>query len=310
MESRNLKEFIVLCEEKNYWNAADRLYMNQSTLSKHIKAMEKELGVPLFVRTTRNVRLSVFGEVYLEYARKAVREEYEIQTQLNFIRDREEGALTIGSIPVMPQYGITDLLVHFEEQHPEIRISIIEDDSAALTNMLFDNKCSMAFIRESRIDFERKFLTDTAFVRIPYCSDSLVVCLPKDHPLASAKELTFKDLAGEKFCLLKEGTLIYNLCIDAFQEAGFTPDIAFTSHNVGSLLNMVFSGGLLTILSNQHVDRPTEAGFADTPPFAVVPLRPAIRTQVSLIYPKNIEQAPSVKKFSDYCSRHLISPAN
>lgn len=306
MESRYLKEFIVLCEEKNYWNAAERLYMNQSTLSKHIKAMEKELGIPLFLRTTRNVRLSVFGEVYLEYARKAIREEYSIQAHLNFMKNQEEGALTIGSIPVMPQYGITDLLIHFEEQHPEIRINIVEDDSSILTDMLFHDKCSMAFIRESRMDFERKFLNDSSFVRIPYCSDALVVCLPKDHPLAASEKLTIRDLEGEKFCFLKEGTLIYNLCIDAFQEAGLAPDIAFTSHNVGSLLNMVFNGGLLTILADKHVARPAEAGFADTPPFAVVPLFPSIRTQVSLIYSKDKTLSPSIKKFSDYCSRHLI----
>ena len=57
MNTEYLKEFVVLAETKNFWEASDRLYMNQSTLSKHIKSLENELGVDLFLRTTRRVDL-------------------------------------------------------------------------------------------------------------------------------------------------------------------------------------------------------------------------------------------------------------
>ena len=55
MNTENIKEFIVLAETKNFWEASERLYMNQSTLSKHIKSLENDLGVALFTRTTRRV---------------------------------------------------------------------------------------------------------------------------------------------------------------------------------------------------------------------------------------------------------------
>ena len=58
MNTENLKEFIVLAETKNFWEASERLYMNQSTLSKHIKNLESELGISLFTRTTRRVELT------------------------------------------------------------------------------------------------------------------------------------------------------------------------------------------------------------------------------------------------------------
>ena len=65
MNTDNLKEFMVLAETKNFWEASDRLYMNQSTLSKHIKSLENELGVPLFTRTTRRVELTSYGQTFL-----------------------------------------------------------------------------------------------------------------------------------------------------------------------------------------------------------------------------------------------------
>lgn len=64
MNTEYLKEFVVLAETKNFWEASDRLYMNQSTLSKHIKSLENELGINLFLRTTRRVELTNYGQTF------------------------------------------------------------------------------------------------------------------------------------------------------------------------------------------------------------------------------------------------------
>lgn len=77
MNTENLKEFIVLAETKNFWEASERLYMNQSTLSKHIKNLESELGISLFTRTTRRVELTNYGRIFLPYAKSVIRSEFE-----------------------------------------------------------------------------------------------------------------------------------------------------------------------------------------------------------------------------------------
>lgn len=64
MNTEYLKEFVVLAETKNFCEASDRLYMNQSTLSKHIKSLENELGINLFLRTTRRVELTNYGQTF------------------------------------------------------------------------------------------------------------------------------------------------------------------------------------------------------------------------------------------------------
>lgn len=82
MDINYFKEFSVLAETRNYWEAAERLFVNQSTLSKHIKAMEKELGVLLFSRTTRKVELTEFGKALLPYAQSIMHTQFEYSALL------------------------------------------------------------------------------------------------------------------------------------------------------------------------------------------------------------------------------------
>ena len=79
MELSYIREFVVLAETGNYLEAADALFIAQSSLSRHIKSIELDLGSPLFDRTTRKVVLNGFGQAFLPYAKKMVeiQEEYE-----------------------------------------------------------------------------------------------------------------------------------------------------------------------------------------------------------------------------------------
>lgn len=124
MNTENLKEFIVLAETKNFWEASERLYMNQSTLSKHIKSLENDLGVALFTRTTRRVELTNYGEIFLPYAKSVTRSEFEGISAIQRMLNIENGLLTIGTIPSMPQYHITQFLSQFQKLYPETTINV------------------------------------------------------------------------------------------------------------------------------------------------------------------------------------------
>lgn len=307
MNTSFFKEFVVLSETKNYWEASERLYINQSTLTKHIKSMEEELGVPLFDRTTRRVELTSYGEAFLPYAQNMLKQEYEYSSLLLQMKDAQNGYLSLGSIPAMAQYNITNLLLNFQEMVPDSKVRVIEDDSAQLLRLLSEKRCELAFLRESKLSFEKNFLKDEQFVRIPYLRDRLVAILPKNHPLAASPEISLRSLKDDTFCLLKEGTLLYDLSVSACQEAGFIPNVAFTSHRLDSILDMVISGGMVALLANQHVGRPTTAGFSAESPFAIVDISSKIQTQISLCYRRDDSLSPTAKQFVAYCQEHFIS---
>ncbi len=306
MNTEYLKEFVVLAETKNFWEASERLYMNQSTLSKHIKTLEKDLGVDLFARTTRHVTLTNYGQAFLPYARSISRTEYEGITAIRHMQNIENGLLTIGTMPSMPQYRITEFLAAFQSEYPDTTVRLTEDDPVSLMEYLKNETCELIFTREDKETFEKNFMKDTEIVRIPYIKDSLVVLMQKDHPLAEKDTVSLQELSGEHFCFIKEGSLMYQICMDACQEAGVIPDIIFTSHRIDSIIDMVTNQDCVALLMDQHVDMPKNGPKQLDVPWTVIPVTPAVETQVSLCYKTEKPLSKAAQLFVDYCSNSLF----
>lgn len=306
MNTSFLKEFTVLAEVKNFWEASERLYLNQSTLSKHIKLMETELGVPLFTRTTRHVELTKYGEALFPYAQAIIRAEFEYSTLLMQIQNTEKGTLTLGSIPVMSQYNITRVLSAFQQKYPDNSVKIIEDDPKNLMKLLLERKCELIFMRETKLSFEKNFLEDNSVVRIPYINDHLVALLPKRHRLASSMSLTLRELKDEKFCFIKEDSLMYDICISACQAAGFIPEIVFTSHRPDSILDMVSTTSCVALLMNQHLLPPEKALYSTEFPWVTVDITPYICSQISLCYLKEQRLSVSAQNFINLCTQLCV----
>lgn len=309
MNTEFIKEFLVLAETKNFWEASERLYMNQSTLSKHIKGLELELGAELFTRTTRRVELTDYGQTFLPYARTITRAEFEGTSAIKRMQNIENGLLTIGALPSMPQYKITQFLAQFQQLYPETTVRITEDDPANLLSHLENETCELIFNREDKITFEKNFINDDTITRIPYIRDRLVAIMPKNHPLASAESVTLPQLKEEKFCFVKEGSLMYQISIDACQNAGLIPDIIFTSHRIDSLLDMVSNSDSVALLMDVHVQMPENGPTPTDTPWCAVPITPEIPSQVSLCYLNSRPLSKTARRFVDFCTAQLFSPA-
>lgn len=293
MNTNYLKEFLILAETKNYWEASERLFMNQSTLSKHIRALEAELDVPLFTRTTRRVELTGYGKTLYPYAKNIAKLEFEYKSLFMQMKNAEKGIMTLGTIPTMAQYNITKLLLNFKKQYPSSNIRILEADPHQLENALYDGSCELIIQRETRMNVD--FLKDENVVRIPYVQDHMVAVLPSGHRLASRENLHLQELKDETFCLIKEGSLMYELCTSACQTAGFIPQIVLSTHRINNILNMVVNDGCVALLMNNHVI------LSDNrQPFTVLDIVPEIHSQISLCYLKNINLSPTAKKFVNY----------
>lgn len=303
MNTTYLKEFTVLAEAKNFWEASERLYLNQSTLSKHIKSIESELGVPLFIRTTRRVELTEYGKALLPYAQTILRAEFEYSATLLQMQNYEKDLLTLGAIPAMAQYDITNLFLQFKKEYPDSNVRLIEDDPGALPELLYNRKCEIIFTRESKLDFEKNFLTDERLVRIPYMQDHLVALLPVGHPLSGKESISLQDLNSENFCMIKEGTMMYNLCVDACLAANFIPNISFTSHRLESIFDMVANGSHVALLMDRHAAPPD---YASDAPWITVDITPQISSQLSLCYLRDAKLSKTAKNFIRFCEERFL----
>ena len=273
MDLNYIREFVVLANTCNYMEAAEQLFISQSALSRHIKHLEEELGVSLFDRSTRSVTLNAFGMLFLPYARQMSELHHENATALGNALNADHGNISIGSIPMMSHYGITDVMVRFRKENPRFTLDVIEGDSNQLTKMLRSNQCSLAFIREWDD-------LDNEFNKVRFTTDNLGAFLPKSHPLAREKVLHLDQLKGEPLILLGKDTFMYSLCMQSCKNAGFVPNVVFTGYRAENIVDLVCKGMGIALLTK----KPTRPLMNDA--LVVLDIEPRIVTPISLAYSK------------------------
>ena len=189
-----LKEFVVLAECRNYTAAANRLFISQPTLSKHISAMEEELGLPLVERTRHATKLTEAGQRLLSAAQK-ITETYDAAlSDLTHYSAGISGELTLGILFHDATNIVAPVIHALSKELPTIKITIQSHQPSTSMNALLAGS----------IDIADVFYTDDIAARRSlcfhsFCSESFSVLLPRDHPLAAREAVYLEDLNGEPF---------------------------------------------------------------------------------------------------------------
>lgn len=296
MELRYLAEFLMIAQHGSFSFAAEELFVSQASLSKHIQVLEKELGVPLFDRTTRSVRLSNYGQLLLPFAQQVAAQYDHFSAQLKREQARCGNTLGIVSIPVMAQYGITDALYAFQTAHPEILLSVSEREGCQIDQLMAKDGFDLAF---NRIIGDMP--PDSPYREIPYCTDSLVAILPENHPLASHSVIPLEGLRGDPFLLMDENTLLYHISMDACRAAGFTPTATYKGHRPENLIGLVAQGMGVSLL----MDR--QAAFYKNPGIVVVALEQPVISRISLLYKRKRPPSAAARTFISFLGRYILS---
>lgn len=293
MDTERCREFVVLAQTCNYLQAADQLFISQSSLSKHIKALERELDVELFNRTTRRVQLTDYGRTFLPFARKIASTAHDATVALANARDNERRIIDIGSIPVMVPYGITKVLHSFEREHPNTRLRIYEGEADQLRERLRDRSLDLAFIREWDGDVQHEG-DDREFETIDFAQDQLAAVLPAGHPLASRPSINLAELANEEFLLLPQGTVMNALITDACAVEGFVPEVRYRGTRAENIIDLVARGMGVSLLMR------TPAAYLTRAAVSVVDLQQPIVTTIKLYRLRDREPSPEVMEFLEY----------
>jgi LysR family transcriptional activator of glutamate synthase operon len=299
MELKYLRELVVLAEKENFSDAADVLYITQSTLSKHIKHIETELGVSLFDRTSRKVKINDFGLAYIPIARQIIEthDKFSDVLQLRLHTDRD--TLTLGSIRSMAHYHITDIIANYKKKYPKFIIKTIHSEfegksvgTHLLKDLLRQKKCDLAFIRlDSQIDED--------LIKIPYINDTLVAVLPTNHPYAKRKLIPLKMIADNRFLFAEEGSSLYKLCIKVCQESGFEPKVVFTDPKPEDLIELVQNGTGIALMLRQL------AIYSSNPNITILDITPTASAQFFLCYLKGTKLSDTAKYFIE-CTNSFI----
>ncbi|MER9063921.1 LysR substrate-binding domain-containing protein [Mesorhizobium sp. M0435] len=235
MELRQLQHFVAVAEENHFTRAAQRVNIVQSALSVSIRALEEELGAQLFIRSTRQVRLTTTGRVFLDKARAALEAVREARDTVAAIRGLDRGTLTIGTVQSLPAFlDLPSLLARFHAQHPGIEVRLCQGSSTHLLEKIRSGRIDLAFLPL----FEPPVGIATTMI----ACESLVMICALNHALADCGEASLSALKDDPFVDFEPDWGTRKLVDRAFLEVGIERRTVFEVSDLETLLELVARG--------------------------------------------------------------------
>jgi LysR family transcriptional regulator, transcription activator of glutamate synthase operon len=295
MDLRQLRYLVALADERHFTRAAEREHIAQPALSQQIRRLEEEVGVALVERTTRRVAITEAGELLVARARRILSEVNAAEAELEALRGVITGHVSVGAMHTMGPVDVSLALAIFHQRHPGVELTVLEQSSEELAEMLRDDVLDLAYLSVTeRIESHGLGLHQLV-------SEELVVILPRAHPLAKQSGVRMSELAGEQFISYREGSRLREILNLAAREAKFDPHVMLESNESRRIRRLVGRGVGVAILPRSDTEG---AGDAD---IAVVNLdQPALTRDITLAWRQGRRHPPAVAEFIEL-SRELFS---
>jgi LysR family transcriptional regulator, transcription activator of glutamate synthase operon len=285
MDLRQLRYLVALADERHFTRAAAREHIAQPALSQQIRRLEDELGMTLVERTTRQVKVTDAGEVLVARARRILGELDAANAELLALKGMETGRVRVGTMHTMGPVDVSLVLAIFHERHRGIELTVREESSEELAEMVRDDELDLAFLSVT----ERVESHGLGFHQLVF--EELVVLLEPSHRLARRSRLRIAELEGEEFISFREGARLRELLFVAAREAGFEPNVKLESNESQRIRRLVSRGMGVAIL-------PRSDAVAPGAEVAVVELTdPPLARDITLAWRQGRRHPPAVAEF-------------
>ena len=231
MELRGINTFIAVVQNKDFSHAAQKLGYTQAAVTLQIKNLEKELGVRLFDRLGKSVRLTLNGQTFFHYAIKIYNS---VQEAVENTKESEEpeGELQIGTIDSICSTIMPALVSGYMKKYPKVRISVTTDTPSRLLAMLKSNELDMVYLVDDKV-------CDPAYITIYEKKEKAVFAAKTGHPLLDDNLHTLQEIQNYPV-MLTEKAASYRKVLDyILAERGVELKPVFQSNNTDLLLRMM-----------------------------------------------------------------------
>jgi DNA-binding transcriptional LysR family regulator len=285
MDLRQLRYLVALAEERHFTRAAAREHVAQPALSQQIRRLEDELGIPLVERTTRYVRITDAGELLVARARRIMAELDAAYAELAAAKGAETGRVSVGTMHTMGPIDLSLILAIFHQRHRGVELTVREEASEDLAQMIRDDKLDLAFLSVT----ERVESHGLALHQL--VSEELVVLLPPGHRLAERSSVRMAELCDEEFISYRPGARLRELLFSAGRQAGFEPRVKLESNESQRIRRLVARGMGVAIL-------PRSDAIGPGAEIAVVALtEPPLSRDITLAWRQERRHPPAVTEF-------------
>ena len=248
MTVTQLECFLAITRSRNYGRAADQLGKTQPALSVQIRRLETDLGITLFERSGRQLRITGAGEILAPHAERILAEVRESRTKMLEIKGGSLGVVRIGVLPTVAAYFLPAVLALFKAAFPEVVIVLREESRTDLLLPLIRNSAiHLAFSLSA---------APSAEVRThELLTENLSLAVGRKHPLARKTSVTLPELQSEKFILYKNPLhSTRRTTLEYCHNAGFDPLVEFESEQSETIENLVAANLGITLLPDMVLE--------------------------------------------------------
>lgn len=277
-----------VAKREHVTEAAEVLHVAQSAVSRQIFNLEAELGVDLFIREGRSVRLTRIGRIFLEHMEQAVHVIDDARQIIKEYTDPEKGTIHIGFSASLASYILPTAISYFRKEHPHVQFVLNEGPYRELIESVIRGEINMALLGPLPQD-EKKIKSSVLF------TEDIVALLPSNHPLADRASIKLTELREDPFILFPQGYVLHDVIMEGSLQRGFHPQVAFEGKDLDAIKGLVSAGLGVTLLP--------EVTLVDNLPRATarVPVvDPSLKRTVGVVIPAERELLPTEKVFFEF----------
>lgn len=310
IEFRDIDLILSLSEELNFTRAAEKNYISQPALSKIVRKVERNLGAPIFERTSP-LKITPEGERFIEYFRLLRHTLRQLEEYCDCLRHNRKMDLAIGAPSYFCTYTLPQLLTEFESEHDDFNIKLIETNDAELRTLLSNGAVDVGFTVENHVL--------QGLNSFPIMNETIIQAVPRDYGVNShlasfalSKEtlrggavsdevsaVSLSEFAGEKFLFLKRGNDSYSRGLKLCRDAGFEPHVVMELDQMLTAYRLAEAGLGIAFI---RASLPCYAGFS--PDLCLYKIAHTdTNRKIYVVYSSRIS-APRKTLFIDYLYAH------
>jgi DNA-binding transcriptional LysR family regulator len=288
MTIRQLEVFLAIAHAQSFSRAAERIHLSQPTLSEHMKELEAELGVPLFIRHSRSVSLTEPGRVFEDYATRVVATLAAGRQAIAELDGLKRGSLVVGASTTPGTYVLPARIAKFREQYPGITVALRIGNSRAVEERVRDGELDLAVIGGHVLGPSERCVAAGIV-------DELQLIVPPNYPFSHGS-LPPARLARERVLIREEGSATRQATERALRQAGITFKPAMELDHTETIKRAVMAGLGVAFVSRYAVEDEVRSGR-----LRVLPVqRMKIRRHFHVIHDERRPLSASARAFTAF----------
>ncbi|MDF9824529.1 DNA-binding transcriptional LysR family regulator [Breznakia sp. PF5-3] len=292
MEIRNMKAFLNVAELQSFTKAAELSGYSQSAITVQIKQLEKELGVQLFERIGKQVKLTNYGETFLQQA-IVILKEIEIAKEIVHTNEAPAGNLDIGVIESLSTSVLPDILIEFQQKYPHVSTTIKTGLNSEMYEMIKNNQIDLIYFLDEKLNFPK-------WIKVLEKEEPIVFVTSSKNPFLNHKDITLQMVLEEPLILSEKG-LSYRYDLEQYlasKNMELHPVLEIGNTDV--ILKLILNNYGISFLPYYVVQELVEQGE-----LTILDIKEVNVTMWSqVVYHKNKLLTPQMKAFIDMLKEH------